>query len=83
MPSSISKTYRKQAVVENTNYVTARTLPWMLALGENTVRTTMEVRALAGNFGCRVGFRTAAVRTTEPNAWTTTATGTARTSNGV
>jgi len=82
MPSSISKTYRKQAVVVNGGYVTVRTLPWMLSLGESTVRTTLELRALAGNFGCRVGFRSADVRTTLPNAWSTSAVGTARTSNG-
>ena len=55
----------------------------MLALGESTVRTTLELRALAGNFGGRVGFRSADVRTTQPNAWTTSAVGTARNANGV
>jgi hypothetical protein len=65
MPSSISKTYRKQAVVENASYVTVQTLPWMLAFGESTLRTTLELRALAGNFGGRVGFRSADVRTTQ------------------
>jgi hypothetical protein len=83
MPSSISKTYRKQAVVENASYVTVQTLPWMLAFGESTLRTTLELRALAGNFGGRVGFRSADVRTTQPNAWSTSAVGTARNANGV
>jgi len=83
MPSKISKTHRRQVVAESTSNVTGFTLPWILALGESTLRTTMELRAIGGNFGARVGFRTAAVQTTKPSAWSTSTTGTNRSTNGV
>jgi hypothetical protein len=52
-----------------------------LIYGESNVRTMLELQAVTGSFGAKVGFRTAAVRTDVADPWSATE-GTVRSANG-
>ncbi|MEQ1503974.1 MAG: hypothetical protein ABMB14_17160 [Myxococcota bacterium] len=56
------------------SFVTMLVGPMMLAYGSDTLRVTGTLRALAGNFGAKVRWRTFSARSEEPNAWTDSAT---------
>lgn len=78
---SLSRRMSRQVIAVNPTYSTGITLPWTLIYGESTVRTMLEIRAVTGNFGAKVGFRTAEVRTDAPDTWSEIE-GTVRSTNG-
>lgn len=77
----LSRRVARQVVAQSTTFSTGVTLPWTLVYGESKIRTMLEVGAVTGNFGAKVGFRTAEVRTDRPDAWSTVE-GTVRSTNG-
>lgn len=77
----LSRRVSRQLVAVNSTYSTGLTLPWTLIYGESSIRTLLELRAVTGNFGARVGFRTADVRVDVPDTWSTLE-GTVRSTNG-
>lgn len=77
----LSRRASRQVVALSTTYSTGITLPWTLIYGESKVRTMLELGAVTGNLGAKVGFRTAEVRTDAPDAWSTIE-GTVRSADG-
>ena len=55
--------------------------PWMLMYGASQLRATEEIRAITTHYGQQVVYRTAAVRTDFPSAWSPS--GNNRTANGI
>lgn len=43
--------------------------PWVPCVGLDNIRALLLLRALSGNFQCRLAIQTAEVRTDKPNAW--------------
>jgi hypothetical protein len=70
----------KQIVGDSSDYRLRVVGPWMVLFGGSVLGTSLDLRALETNLGVKVGWRTAAVQTDQPDAWESL--GTARTANG-
>lgn len=66
---------QSQLIGYSTKVQTGLVGPWFLLHGTTTLRVLATLRALEATFGAKIGYRTAAVLTDQPDAWTDSATG--------